>query len=137
MGCYALDSFADIIGCTSPPETQISRFVYVVMAVHLGGTSLGLSYRQNVPSITPSYYDRLCSPVCQEKMEETHASSVTLPGIARQCLRLRIQLKNKEFGWVRLNNQMGHHVYYAGLKDCSHFSRVIITKEDIAYASCG
>ncbi|KAL3667842.1 hypothetical protein V7S43_007392 [Phytophthora oleae] len=44
-GCYVLDSFAPTMGCPPPPNSPISSYKCVVMAVHLSGIHWGGNYR--------------------------------------------------------------------------------------------
>ncbi|KAG1693451.1 hypothetical protein DVH05_023534 [Phytophthora capsici] len=79
--CYALDSFAPSLGCPRPPETSIESCKYVVLPVHLSDIHWGviivnISYRTEMATVTPYYYEPLCSAAYNDTLQHTYETVV-------------------------------------------------------------
>ncbi|OWZ14875.1 hypothetical protein PHMEG_00011575 [Phytophthora megakarya] len=78
---YALDSYSVMMGCPSHPDTEIKYYNYVVLPVHLSNIHWGviivdISYRMDPPTITPYFYEPLCSANYTETMEYAYDTAV-------------------------------------------------------------
>ncbi|ETI52415.1 hypothetical protein F443_04424 [Phytophthora nicotianae P1569] len=79
--CYALDSFAPSLRCPRPPEIPIESCKYVGLPVHLSDIHWGviivdISYRTVMATVTPYFYEPLCSTAYNDTLQHTYETVV-------------------------------------------------------------
>ncbi|POM71953.1 Hypothetical protein PHPALM_11415 [Phytophthora palmivora] len=140
--CYALDTFAPIIGCPTP-QTPVSTYNYLVLSVHLRNIHWGLTIvdfanQTGAPTVTPYFYEPMCSTAYNSTMESIYKSTGT--GFLKSWHDISMPYPVVRNGrWIDGPKQpdgtsCGVLVIaqvYSMLKNNMRFTRVIVTDDEI------
>ncbi|POM71927.1 Hypothetical protein PHPALM_11447 [Phytophthora palmivora] len=136
--CYALDTVAPKIGCPTLPQTPVSTYNYLVLP---GVIIVDLAYQTGAPTVTPYYYEHMCSTACNSSMESIYKSTVTgflkswhdvsMPGEPYPVVRNGRWIDGpKQPDGTSCGVLAIVHVY-SMLKDNMHFTRIIVTDDEV------
>ncbi|ETM45195.1 hypothetical protein L914_09674 [Phytophthora nicotianae] len=143
---YALDSFAPSLGCPRPPEIPIESCKYVVLPVHLSDIHWGviiadISYRTVMATVTPYFYEPLCSTAYNDTLQHTYETVVaeflkvwhdsTMPGEPYPIVEENVWLSGPK---QRDGTSCGVLVLaqvYTMLKNSLLFTRCAVSHDDV------
>ncbi|POM79211.1 Ubiquitin carboxyl-terminal hydrolase [Phytophthora palmivora] len=139
-------TFAPKIGCPTPPQTPVSTYNYLVLPVYLnnihwGVIILDLAYQTGAPTVTPYYYEPMCSTAYNSTMESIYKSTVTgflkawhevsMPGEPYPVVRNGRWIDGPKQPDGTSCGVLVIVQVYSMLKNNMHFTPVIVTDDEV------
>ncbi|POM74457.1 Hypothetical protein PHPALM_8593 [Phytophthora palmivora] len=139
--CYALDTFSPIIGCPTPPSDSSLALQLHCVACSLGVNTVDLGYQTGAPTVTPYFYEPMCSTAYNSTMESIYKSTVTgflkswhdisMPGEPYPVVRNGRWIDGPKQPDGTSCGVLLIVQVFSMLKNNMHFTRVIVTDDEV------